>query len=154
MRSVALIAMLLALPGAGSIAAQRKGRAAVPPAGELTISFAGRGALGAGVLDLGTVSHAGRDVRKDRTVRRDSVAIVVKRSNGVRGSVVLSAWLSAPDPHCVIRVDGVVLSSVPAIIDPQLAVGTESIHRIEIEVPVSAPEGPLAGAIQWEATTR
>jgi hypothetical protein len=154
MRSTAVIGMLLALLGAGSIAAQKTRRAAAPPADELTIVFAGHGALAAGVLDLGTVAHTERHAPKGKTVRRESIAIIVNRSGGLRGTAVLQAWLPTPDPRCVIRVDGVVLSGVPVLVDPQVQVGIETIHRIEIEVPVSAPEGPLASAIQWEATTR
>jgi hypothetical protein len=154
MQSTAVIAMLLALLGAGSIAAQKPARAAAPPADELTITFTGRGVLAAGVLDVGRVSHAERGAPKGRTVRRESIAITVNRTGGLRGTAVLQAWLSAPDPRSVIRVDGVVLSGVPVLVDPQVQIGAETLHRIEIEVPVSAPEGPLASSIQWEAVTR
>jgi hypothetical protein len=153
MRPTASIAMLLALTCAGSMAARPR-RTAAAVAGEVTITFTGHGAAGAGLVDFGSVSHAEPKAPKGKTVRRESITILVSRADGIRGTATLQAWLTAPDPRCIIRVDGIILGNVPVIVDPQVQIGAETVHRIEIEVPVTAANGPLASAIQWEVTTR
>ena len=43
---------------------------------------------------------------------------------------------------------------MPRVIDAAAPIGATTAHRIEIEVPVDAPEGALISGIQWEVTTQ
>jgi hypothetical protein len=62
-------------------------------------------------------------------------------------------YLVAPDARCAIRIDGRLLGAVSLVIDPLIPIGAVTSHRIDIEVPVTAAEGPLATTIGWEAST-
>lgn len=151
MRQANAIAMLLALTlSAGSIAlAAPRRRAVAPVPDDVTITFVSR----AGLLDLGSVAHTARNERRDRTVRSETIQIRLDRRGGSRGSASLRAYLASPDARCSIRIDGQLLGAAPIVIDPQIPVGAVTSHRIDVEVPVTAPEGPLATTIGWEATT-
>ncbi|HEX7192238.1 MAG TPA: hypothetical protein VF381_11790 [Thermoanaerobaculia bacterium] len=151
MRSANAIAMLLALTlNAGSItlAAPRR-RAVAPVPDDLTITFVSR----PGLLDLGSVAHTGQNARRDRTVRSETIQIRIDRRGGSRGSASLRAFLASPDTRCSIRVNGQLLGSAPVVIDPQVPIGAVTSHRIDVEVPVTAAEGPLTTSIGWEAST-
>jgi hypothetical protein len=151
MRPANAIAMLLALTlSAGSIAlAAPRRRAVAPVPDDVTITFVSR----PGLLDLGSVAHTARNDRRDRTVRSETVQIRLDRRGASRGSASLRAYLVSPDPRCSIRIDGQLIGTAPTVIDPQIPIGAVTSHRIDVEVPVTAPEGPLATTIQWEAST-
>lgn len=151
MRQANAIVMLLALSlSASSIAlAAPRRRAVAPPADELTITFVSR----PGLVDLGSVAHTGPSAKRDRTVRSETIQLRVDRRGSSRGSASLRAFLVSPDARCTIRVDGQLLGSAPVVIDPQVPVGAVTSHRIDVEVPVSAPEGPLTTSIGWEVST-
>ncbi|HEX3583370.1 MAG TPA: hypothetical protein VH087_16490 [Thermoanaerobaculia bacterium] len=151
MRPANAIAMLLALIlSAGSIAlAAPRRRAAAPVPDEVTITFVSR----PGLLDLGSVAHTARNDKHDRTVRSETIQIRLDRRGGSRGSASLRAYLVSPDARCSIRIDGRLLGATPVVIDPQIPIGALTSHRIDVEVPVSAPEGPLSTTIGWEAST-
>lgn len=141
MRLAKATAVLLALTFSASsiaLAAPRR-RAVAPVPDDVTITFVSR----AGLLDLGSVVHK----------RSETVQIRIDRRSGLRGSAVLRAYLTSPDARCAIRVDGQLLSAAPIIIDPQIPVGAVTSHRIDIEVPVTAAEGPLNTTIGWDAST-
>jgi hypothetical protein len=151
MRQANAIVMLLALSlGASSIAlAAPRRRAVAPPADELTITFVSR----AGLLDLGSVTHAGTNARRDRTVRSETIQLRVDRRGSSRGSASLRAYLLTPDARCSIRIDGQLLGIGPVLIDPQLPIGAVTSHRIDVEVPITSAEGPLTTSIGWEVST-
>ena len=151
MRPANAIAMLLALTlSAGSIAlAAPRRRAVAPVPDDVTITFVSR----AGLLDLGSVAHTATNDKRDRTVRSKTIQIRVDRRSGNSGSASLRAYVLSPDARCSIRVDGQLLGAAPIVIDPQIPVGAVTSHRIDVEVPVTAPEGPLATTIEWEAST-
>jgi len=151
MRRANAIAMLLALTfSAGSIAlAAPRRRAVAPVVDEVTITFVSRPAL----LDLGSVAHSARNDKRDRTVRSDVIQIRIDRRGGNRGSASLRAYLVSPDARCSIRIDGRLLGAAPVVIDPQIPIGAVTSHRIDVEVPVTAAEGPLNTTIGWDAST-
>jgi len=151
MRQANAIVMLLALSlGASSIAlAAPRRRAVAPPADELTITFVSR----AGLLDLGSVAHTGMNAKRGRTVRSETIQLRVDRRGSSRGSASLRAYLLTPDARCSIRIDGQLLGIAPVIIDPQLPIGAVTSHRIDVEVPITAAEGPLMTSIGWEVST-
>jgi hypothetical protein len=151
MRPDNTMAMLLALTlSAGSIAvAAPRRRAVAPVQDELTITFVAR----AGLLDLGSVAHMARNDKRDRTVRSETIQIRIDRRAGSRGSASLRAFVASPDARCKIRIDGRLLGAAPIVIDPQIPIGAVTSHQIDVEVPVTAAEGPLNTAIGWEAST-
>lgn len=124
------------------------------PSGDLTIAFVD---APSGTLDAGTLAGTTPITRRSKT----STAIT-KRTFGLRigrpsreasGSATLRAFLETADPRCIVRLDGLVLSTQPRIIERFAPIGITTKHRIEIEVPASAPEGALVMTIGWDVTT-
>jgi hypothetical protein len=105
-------------------------------------------------IDLGSVAArpcgfraAGRCVRS--TVTRKRIGISVEGEG--TGFARLSANLVTDDPRARVRVDGVLLSSSPQLVDAGAPIGRAVAHTVEIEVPASEPAGPVAAAITWRA---
>ena len=65
------------------------------------------------------------------------------------GFAPLRASLQADDGRCRIRVDGKTLTAVPQVIDPLAPLGQAVAHVLEIEIPTTAAEGPVAASISW-----
>jgi len=74
-------------------------------------------------------------------------------SRDALGTATLRAFLETPVAGAVIRVNGTVISTAPQIIQRHVPIGVPITYRIELEVPLSAPEGPIHAAIAWEAST-
>lgn len=141
-----LIAVLLSSPQV--LAGGRRRAVASRPSPELTVNFPGS----AGVVDAGTMSWQGS--RPDVTVTTRSVAMRIGPATPeARGTATVRAFLETPDPHCSIRVNGVLLTGIPQIVRRQAPIGITNSYRIEIAVPTSAPEGPLQTSIGWEIST-
>lgn len=49
--------------------------------------------------------------------------------------------------------DSVTLTAAPRVIRRNAPVGLAFTHRIEVEVPITAADGPLQASIGWEVTT-
>lgn len=104
------------------------------------------------LLDAGRIT-AGAGPRTGAFVRRTVNVRIAGSTSDARGTATLRAYLETPDPRATIRIDGIVLGATPAIVQRGVPIGANVPHRLEIEVPVSAPEGPLAASIGWEVTT-
>jgi hypothetical protein len=147
MRKTAAIAgflMIVALSATAGVSKRRA--AAAPPRDDVTITFS------RGFVDAGTIAHRdSRDWRFTRTTEDIGVRID-SRSAGVRRAV-LRASLPNVDPNAIVRIDGITLRALPVVIDSRAEIGAMTPHRIEIEVPASAPEGALMTSIVWEAET-
>jgi hypothetical protein len=61
------------------------------------------------------------------------------------------AFLQNDVPGHRVRIDGRLLSSTPQLIDTAVPLGVAVAHTLEIEVPVTEPEGMLADHIVWLA---
>jgi hypothetical protein len=105
----------------------------------------------AGLLDTGVVVWRGGAKRSTVTTRTVRMRIGEAASEP-RGNVTVRAFLETPDPRCTIRIDGVTLTAAPRAIRRNAPVGIVFTHRIEIEVPVTAADGPLLASIGWEIT--
>ena len=129
--------------------------AASPAADELAITFSSVTAGGSGeaLLDAGKLTYEPRSRRTTSVTRHTFGILIGTASAKSRGTARLSALLQTDDPSCVIRIDGIALGTTPRMIDPHAPVGIVIAHRIEIEVPTSAPERALAFSIGWEAST-
>lgn len=145
-------ALYLSLILTPSLQAGARRRAAAGPPPSLSLTFVASGAAGTGVVDAGTMSWRGGRERFTVTTRTVTVRIG-PASPEARGRATLRAFLETPDPHATIRIDGIVLGTAPRVIRRGAPIGIPFTHRLEIEVPVSAPEGPLAATIGWEVTT-
>lgn len=106
----------------------------------------------AGVVDAGTMQWCGGSKRSVVTTRRVIIRIG-RPSRELLGTASLRAFLEVSDPRATIRIDGVTLTNSPRLIQTDAPIGSPVSHRIEIEIPVSAPEGPLLASIGWEVTT-
>ena len=79
----------------------------------------------------------------------------IQRAGGVAwGSARVTARLSAPDGRSSIRLDGQQLGSTPIVVNARAAVGSLTIHTLEIEVSEAVPQGPLSASISWEVTSQ
>ncbi len=103
----------------------------------------------AALLDVGTVRHSGGRTRGTTVTK--SIGIRLTHRSGASGIARLRAYVQQADSRSSVRVDGVTLTTVPQLIEANAIVGATERHRIEVTVPVSAPEGALAGTITWEA---
>ena len=133
-----LLAVLLAAPAS----AGGRRRAVSAPSGELAIAFvsvtAGSGADA--LIDAGRLSR----------VQRRLFGI---RLDGPGKTATLRASLETLDPHCIVRVDGIVLGTAAKVIAAHATIGSVTTHTLEIEVPASAPEGTFAASLRWDVST-
>jgi hypothetical protein len=153
MKRILMISIVISLCTGGAAVAGRRRSVVMPPQDELTIEFVMiAGALNAGVLDLGAIAHSGRDPR--RTIVQQTIGVrVTQRPQRSSGTAALRVWLEGEDGRCIVRIDGRALGTAPMVVASRVTLGVVSAHRIEIEVPASAPEGPLLTGIRWEAAT-
>ena len=156
----ALTGILMIAIALSEAAAEHRAIAVAPPDDSLTITFiegdsnqgsmipAGNDAW----LDLKSVKRMGASNEKSiRTRHRFGVRVV--RAGGAGGSAVITALLDSYDGRATYRLDGKPLTSAPLIVDAHAAVGTVVFHTLDIDVPVSIAEGPLAASITWQVTT-
>jgi hypothetical protein len=108
------------------------------------------GLAGAALVELGRLSaHAARGRSPGIVVTRR----VAVRLEGVASSARVSVALLAETPGSTVRLDGVVLSTLPRLIDPVHRVGSTVVHQLEITVPPGVAAGPFLSNLQWLADT-
>lgn len=150
--SFLMILSSLSLSGDG----RRRAVAVSPLADEVTITFVDvTSALGSdAAVDAGVIAWRKRGSRPDVTTSRRTFGIRIDRTSGeTRGTATLRASLESFDGRARVRVDGVELGATPRIINPLAPIGSVTAHVLEIEVPVTAPEGAFSSAIRWEVMT-
>jgi hypothetical protein len=159
--SMKIVVLALCLGASLPLYAARR-RAAVPAAGALSIEFVDVPAAGTPLLavgsdawvDLKTVSQQASLIGKPARVRRQ-IAIRIVRAGGVSwGTAMVTARLDSSDGRSSLRIDGKPLSSTPVVIEARAAVGTMTLHTLEVEVSDSVAAGPLAASISWEVTSQ
>jgi hypothetical protein len=109
-----------------------------------------RGAYDDATIDVGRVVAT-------RCPSRGCVRTVVRRQFRLRVDGVATtaryvrtqAFVQHDVPGHQVRVDGRLLTSAPRLIDAITPLGVAVAHTLEIEVPVSEPEGMLAENIIW-----
>jgi hypothetical protein len=158
MRTV-ILALLIVTMVTAPLCAERR-RAVVRPSGVLSIEFvdvpsAAAALFAAGSdawIDLAAVSQTAGPAGSPLRLRRQFAIRVVRSGVLAGGTVRLTAQRDVSDARYSLRVDGQPLGNTPLIIDARIAVGTVTTHILEIEVPGSAPPGPLNASISWQAT--
>ncbi len=111
----------------------------------LAIQFLGND----GLLDAGRISWDGT---KRSTIRTRTVTLRIgPPAREVRGTTNLLAFLELTDQRCTVRVNGITIGNTPRVVQRDVPIGIATTQRIEIEVPVDAPEGALQLSIGWSA---
>ena len=141
------LAALLLFPIHAQGGGRRRVLAVSPPSSALQLTVAGMA-----VVDAGTIAWRGGSKRSSVTSLMVTMRIG-EPSRDARGTATLRAFVETFDPRCTIRIDGVPLTTVPRVIRRHAPIGVAFTHRIEIEVPVTAADGPLQSSIGWELTT-
>lgn len=142
----ALLVTLLCLTTNAHGGDRRRVRSVSPPSAALEIAF-----LEGALVEAGTIVWRGGTRRSTVTAR--TVRMRVGEPAGEsRGNVTVRAFLETADARCTVRVDGIPLTAAPRVVHRNAPVGIPFAHRIEIEVPVTAPDGPLHASIGWEVT--
>ena len=103
---------------------------------------------GQGTLDLGPVSYLGGARRDGVTVVRHKQRFVISTWFGLKagggsaasGTAKLLAFVSQLSPLQKVSLDGIRLTQVPQIVQVGVRYGAVTQHRLEVEVPVDAPE--------------
>ena len=139
----------------------------VPAAPTITILGAATGALirsqGAGnaLLDLGRVSHFRGTSAPGQSRQKKSRSFVISTRFALRvdcpGSSASSrvnltiCRLDAAASH-TITIDGTTVGSAAQTLSPSLPCGYRGEHRLELEVPLSTPAGPIGSTVAFVAT--
>jgi len=145
MRNAIATALCLLTLTANASSARRRA-VAMPVREDLTLSFT------RSLIDAGTIAHRGpADGNATRTTQ--DVGIRIESRSNTSRRAILRASLTSPDPQVKVRIDGVTLGPLPAVIDARALVGATTTHHIEIEVSTAAAEGALLTSISWEAET-
>ena len=125
---------------------------AVSPSSAPALTLVGMSGGANGIVDAGTIVWRGGS-KRSAVSTRTVILRIGEPSRESRGTATVRAFLETFDPRCTIRIDGVPLTTVPRVIRRQAPVGIAFTHRIEIEVPRTAADGPLQASIAWEVTT-
>lgn len=140
-RRLAFLALSLLFSFHLSAGGRRRAVPVSPPGEDLAIAFVD---APGGMVDTGSI--AGK-------TRRTFGIRIGRPSREARGHATLRAFLETGDPHCIVRLDGIVLGTQPRVIARFTPIGITTAHRLEIEVPPSAPEGALVTTIGWHVST-
>ena len=150
--TIAALTMLLLLPPMANAAGRRRVAPSPSLLDDIVIMFVpvdGIAQPEAALLDVGAVRHDGS--RSRNTIVTRTIGVRLTRRSGNGGTARLRAWLLHDDRNTAVRVDGITLTTTAQLIDPHAPLGIATRHRIEIAVPVTAPEGAIASTIEWEA---
>lgn len=146
------------------------GQAAIAPASPtITILSASTGAMmrsegpGNASLDLGKVSYFKGASAPGESSQKTPRALVISTRFGLRidcpGSMpasrvnVTMSRTDAASTHSM-AIDGIKLGTAPRPLIESITCGSTSEHRLELEVPVSTPAGPIGSTVAFEATFR
>jgi hypothetical protein len=146
------------------------GQAAVAPAPPtITILAATSGAMlrsevpGNAAIDLGRVSYFRGASSPGESSRRTSGSLVISTRFQLKvvcpGSTpssrvnVTMSRTDAAETHAMV-IDGIKLGTAPRPLAVSMPCGSSSEHRLDVEVPVSTPAGPIGSNVAFEATLR
>src|SRR3954451_15664028 len=158
MKRIMTAAIVLLVSAALPLTAQRR-RVVAPPEETLSIVFVEAGSSDASLkaagseawLELNAVTHEGS--ARSTKLRRKFGIRIERAGNASTGTAAIVARLESWDGRATYRLDGRPLTAAPSIVDANAAVGTVTIHTLEIEVPTEAAAGPLAASVAWEISS-
>jgi hypothetical protein len=154
MMTAALVLLVSALP----VTAERR-RAAAPPEETLSIMFVEAGSSDGSLkaagseawLELNTVTHEGS--ARSTKLRRKFGIRIERAGNASTGTAAIVARLESWDGRATYRLDGRPLTAAAFIVDAHAAVGTVTIHTLDIEIPNEAAAGSLSASVTWEVNS-
>ena len=158
----AFIAVLGVVSGANLDAQAMPGAPVVDAISVAIVADGTRGSRlsGAGV-QFGPVAHFDPRSTRERNGRGiqsftvgQQVGIRTARRSGLPGRVMLSAYLSRDCFPIILSIDGIPLTSAPKLIAADVQLNSITHHRVELEIPDSAPAGPIDAEIVWQAEER
>jgi hypothetical protein len=121
------------------------------------IAADGQPASGGAGLGLGPMSFFDAQSRRIKGPGASKAFVVsrrvrlrLERRSGAPGSVRLSASLARDCAPLKLTLDGVVLRTEPAVIAPHVSLNSATAHTVELEIPASAPAGPVDAEIIWQ----
>src|SRR3954453_251907 len=158
MRRMMTAAIVLLVSATLPLTAQRR-RAAAPPEETLSIVFVEAGSSDASLkaagseawLDLNAVTHEGS--ARSTKLRRKFGIRIERAGNATAGTAAIVARLEAWDGRATYRLDGRPLTAAPFVVDAHAAVGTVTIHTLDIEIPTEAAAGSLSASVTWEVNS-
>jgi hypothetical protein len=173
-KHIALSRVLLLLLANGAALGHPAGNAqtvspivAATTAPTITILTAATGALvrrqgiGNASLDLGRVSYFKGPSTPGQTTRKNPRSFVVSTRFALRvecpgssSSSTINLTMSRVDADATddITIDGTRLGLAAQILLQSMPCGSSTEHRLDVEVPVSTPAGPLGTAVAFVAT--
>ena len=98
--------------------------------------------------DPGALAATPAAMRGGSIVIRRRVAV---RIDGPGPFARLSVALGVEAPGCIVRLNGVALSTIPRVIEANHRVGGAVVHQLEISVPRGVPPGAFMTSLQWQA---
>jgi hypothetical protein len=113
-------------------------------------------AANGGQLDLGPISYQDPESRRHGAGRNGSFSVQryfrlrLEHRSGKAGRVALTAALVHGCSSCKVSVDGIPITLAPQIILRKADLNSTTAHRLEIEIPVSAPPGFVDAEIRWQ----
>jgi hypothetical protein len=116
----------------------------------------GRAAANGGQFDLGPISYQDPESRRHGAGRNGSFSVHryfrlrLEHRSGKAGRVALIAALVRGCSSCKVSVDGIPITLAPQIILRKVDLNSTTAHRLEIEIPVSAPPGFVDAEIRWQ----
>lgn len=99
-------------------------------------------------LDLGRLSANPAAIRERRMLIQRRVTL---RIDGPGTAARVTVALADEPTGFTMRIDGLLLSTLPRVLDPAHRLRTSVTHRIDIEIPAQAAPGSFLGRIQWLA---
>jgi hypothetical protein len=102
---------------------------------------------GVGTLDLGQISYMGGATTEGVNIVRKAKSFVVSTRFGLKvgaasaaGTAKLIALVTQVNANSRVSVDGMRLTVMPQVVQMAAAYGAVGSHRLEIEIPIDAPE--------------
>ena len=150
--------MVLLVSAALPMSAQRR-RTVAPPEETLSIVFVEAGSSDGSLkaagseawLELDAITHEG--TARSTKLRRKFGIRIERAGNATAGTAAIVARLESWDGRATYRLDGRPLTTAPFVVDAHAAVGTVTVHTLDIEIPIEAAAGSLSASVTWEATS-
>jgi hypothetical protein len=151
--TAALVLLVSALP----VTAERR-RVVAPPEETLSIVFVEAPSDGSmkaagseAWLELNAVTHEGS--ARSTKLRRKFGIRIERAGNATAGTAAIVARLESWDGRATYRLDGRPLTAAPLVVDAHAAVGTVTIHTLDVEIPNEAAAGSLSASVTWEVNS-
>jgi hypothetical protein len=158
MKRLMTAAIVFLVSAALPVSAERR-RAVAPPEETLSIVFVEAGSSDGSLkaagseawLELDAVTHEG--TARSTKVRRKFGIRIERAGNATAGTAAIVARLESWDGRATYRLDGRLLTAAPFVVDAHAAVGSVTIHTLDIEIPIEAAAGSLSASVTWEVTS-